>query len=440
MSETSRKRRGRRDRNRPPAEPRTEIERPIPGTTTDRNLINGVPRTLIVAAGWSWRMLVVAAVLALVVYLVITFQTIVSAVLIALLVAVLLEPVAGWMRRVLRFPRALAAAISIVLLAGLVSTLLVLAGRSIIEGFGALADRVREAVDSVLDWLATGPYGVDQQQIQDWISQANQQISANSDALVSGVLGATSSVASVATGAILMVFCLFFFLKDGRKIWHWFVRLAPEPARDRINEAGIRGWTTLGGYTRTQILVAFVDAVGIGVGAAILGVPLVLPIAILVFLFSFIPIIGAVVSGIVAVAVAVVDQGLVTGLIMLGIVILVQQLEGNVLQPWLQGNALALHPLAIVLAVTAGTGIAGLLGALFAVPVVATINTVMLYLYGRDKYPHLADRPGRSGGPPQAYAREDVVAVETQAPAVDGADTSEQPADSGGKRPGRGKA
>src|SRR5690606_28199734 len=238
-----------------------------------------------------------------------------------------LEPVAGWMRRVLRFPRALAAAISIVLLAGLVSTLLVLAGRSIIEGFGALADRVREAVDSVLDWLATGPYGVDQQQIQDWISQANQQISANSDALVSGVLGATSSVASVATGAILMVFCLFFFLKDGRRIWHWFVRLAPKRARERINEAGIRGWITLGGYTRTQILVAFVDAVGIGIGAAILGLPLVLPLAILVFLGAFIPIVGAFLTGAVAVLVALVDQDLQTAIIMFAIVLLVQQLE-----------------------------------------------------------------------------------------------------------------
>ncbi|MFC7404920.1 AI-2E family transporter [Georgenia alba] len=445
MSQSSRTRRGLlgRARKEPAAD---QADREDEGTARDggaeatvgapphRGLVHGVPKTLVIAAGWSWRILVLAAALALLIFLIITFKTIIAAVLIALLITVLLEPVAGWLRRFLRFPRALASGAAILLLLGLVSGLLVLAGRSIVDGFGALADRVTAAFDDVVEWLTTGPYAVDQQQIQQWIQQARDQVSANSDTLVSGVLGATSSVASVATGAILMLFCLFFFLKDGRKIWHWFVRLAPDPARHRINEAGIRGWATLGGYTRTQILVAFVDAVGIAVGAAILGVPLALPIGILVFLFSFIPIIGAVLSGIVAVAVALVDQGPIPALIMLGIVLLVQQLEGNVLQPWLQGNALALHPLAIVLAVTAGTGIAGLLGALFAVPVVATINTVLLYLYGRDKYPKLAADADRSGGPPGTYVHTEDAAEEPVAatPAAAATPTAES-------RDGRGR-
>ncbi|GAA4421976.1 hypothetical protein GCM10023169_15690 [Georgenia halophila] len=362
-------------------------------------------------------MLLVAAALALLIYLIITFKTIVASVFIALLVAVLLEPVAGWLRRVLHFPRTLAAGVSILLLLALVAGLITLAADSIIDGFADLADRVGAAFQEGINWLASGPLGADEAQVRQWLDQGMEQVRSNSDTLVSGVMGATSSVASVVTGAILMVFSLFFFLKDGRKIWHWFVRLVPVGARDKVNEAGIRGWTTLGGYTRTQILVAFVDAVGIATGAAILGVPLAIPIGILVFLFSFIPIIGAVLSGIVAVAVALVDQGLVTALIMLGIVLLVQQLEGNVLQPWLQGNALALHPLAIVLAVTAGTGIAGLLGALFAVPVVATINTVLLYLYGHDKYPRLADDPDRSGGPPGSYVRSETVPPRGDGPA-----------------------
>jgi putative heme transporter len=365
-------------------------------------LVDGVPRTLRVAAGWSWRVLVVAAAVALLSYLVATFQTIVVAVLIALLLAVLLEPAAVWLRRVLHFPRALAALTAILALVGLVAGLLVLAGRSIVEGFGALADRVGVALEDGIDWLANGPLGIDEAQIQGYIDQITEQVQTNSDRLVSGFVGVTSSVTSVITGAVLALFCLFFFLKEGRRIWHWFVRLAPVGVRDRINEAGIRGWMTIGGYTRTQILVAFVDAVGIAAGAAILQVPLALPIGILVFLFSFIPIVGAFISGAVAVVVALVDQGLVTALIMLAIVLAVQQIEGNVLQPWLQGNAVSLHPVAILLAVTAGTGIAGILGALFAVPVVATINTVVLYLYGHDKYPSLAHDMHRPGGPPGA--------------------------------------
>jgi predicted PurR-regulated permease PerM len=307
-----------------------------------------------------------------------------------------------WLRRVLHFPRTLAALTALVALVAFVVGLLVLAGRSIVEGFGALAERVGVAVQDGIDWLANGPLGIDEQQVQGYLDQATGQLQANSDRLVSGVIGVTSSVTSIATGAVIALFCLFFFLREGRRMWHWFVRLAPVGVRDRINEAGIRGWMTLGGYARTQILVAFVDAVGIAAGAAILQVPLALPIGILVFLFSFIPIVGAFISGAVAVVVALVDQGLVTALIMLAIVLAVQQLEGNVLQPWLQGNAVSLHPVAILLAVAAGTGIAGVLGALFAVPVVATINTVVLYLYGHDKYPSLDQDMHRPGGPPGA--------------------------------------
>lgn len=412
---------------------------PAPRTAQASTLVDGVPRSLRVAAGWSWRLIVVAAAIALLVYLVATFQTIVVAVLVALLLASLVEPISVWLRRVLHFPRTLAALTTIVLLVGVVVGLLVLAGRSIVEGFGALAERVGVATQDGIDWLANGPLGIDEQQVQGYLDQATEQLQANSDRLVSGVIGVTSSVTSIATGAVIALFCLFFFLREGRRIFHWFVRLAPVGVRDKINEAGIRGWMTLGGYARTQILVAFVDAVGIAAGAAILQVPLALPIGILVFLFSFIPIVGAFISGAVAVVVALVDQGLVTALIMLAIVLAVQQLEGNVLQPWLQGNAVSLHPVAILLAVTAGTGIAGVLGALFAVPVVATINTVVLYLYGHDKYPSLDQDMHRPGGPPgavfESIATSYAHIADADKGADDGAPAPRVPGDDDGARP-----
>ena len=359
-----------------------------------------VPRSVRAAAGWSWRLLVIAAASALIGYLIITFKLVVVAFVIALLLAVLLDPVSTWLRKRLRLPRALAALVAIVAMLGIVGTLLTLAGRSIVSGFADLADRAVAGFNELLEWLATGPLAIDQSQLNTWIDEALGQLQANTGTLVSGALAATTSVGQVVTGGLIAIFCLFFFLKEGRRIWQWFVRLTPVPSRERINEAGIRGWLTLGGYARTQILVAFVDSVGIGIGAAILGLPLVLPLTILVFLGSFIPIIGALVSGSVAVLVALVDQDLQTALIMLGIVLLVQQLEGNVLQPWLMGNAVSLHPVAVLLAVTAGTGVAGILGALLAVPIAGVINTVVLYLHGHDKHPKAATDWHRPGGPP----------------------------------------
>lgn len=362
----------------------------------------GVPASLRGAAAWSWRLIVIAAAALAVGWVIAEFRIVVVPFVIALLLAVLLDPVAAWLRRRLRFPRTLAAAVTLVGALAAIVGLLVAAGRSIAIGFADLADQAVAGFNELLTWMADGPLHIDQTQLDDWISQGVDQVTANSGVLVSGVISATASATQVITGMAITLFCLFFFLREGRRIWQWFIRLAPRLHREKINEAGIRGWVSLGAYARTQILVAFVDAVGIGVGAWILGVPLALPIGVLVFLGAFIPIIGAFVSGSVAVLVALVDSDITTALLMLGVILLVQQVEGNVLQPWLMGNALSLHPVAVLLAVIAGTGLAGILGALLAVPIAAVINTVVLYLHGHDKYPSLATDWYRPGGPPGA--------------------------------------
>lgn len=199
----------------------------------------------------------------------------------------------------------------------------------------------------------------------------------------------TATVTGVLTGTVIALFCTFFFLLDGRAIWTWVVGLLPRQARQQVHQAGRRGLVTLAAYTRTQILVAAVDATGIGVGAAILGLPLALPLGILVFVGSFIPFVGALVTGAIAVLVALVVKGWVTAVIMLVIVLAVQQIEGNVLQPFLMGHAVALHPVAVLLVVTGGTMYAGIVGALFAVPVAAVLNTVILFFHGHDKFPDL---------------------------------------------------
>ena len=372
---------------------------------TDDSAEQSVPIAVRATAAWAWRLLVIAAAAALAGYLIVVFKLVVVAFVVAILLAVLLDPISTGLRKRLRFPRALAAMTTLVGMIAVVVGLLVLAGRSILIGFADLAAQATQGFNELLSWLAEGPLGIGEEQLSTWVEEGLSQLENNSGVIVSGALAATTSATQVVAGAIIALFCLFFFLKDGRRIWHWFVRLAPNRGRDRINEAGIRGWITLGGYARTQILVAFVDAVGIGIGAAILGLPLVLPLAILVFLGAFIPIVGAFVTGSVAVLVALVDQDVQTAIIMLAVVLLVQQVEGNVLQPWLMGNAVSLHPVAVLLAVTAGTGVAGILGALLAVPIAAVVNTVTLYLHGHDKHPAAATNWYRPGGPPGTLFR-----------------------------------
>ncbi len=350
---------------------------------------DAVPVSVQRAAEWSWRLLVIVAGLGFVVVAVAYLKLVVVPVAVALLLAVLLAPLTSWLQRRLRLGRLAASGISVVGMVVFVLGLLVLAGRSVVLGISQLWDEAQKGVDQLLTWLAEGPLKLSTENLEKWVEQGREAVSNNSDTLVSGALHATVTVGHVLAGAIIALFCTFFFLLDGRTIWSWVVGLLPRGSREHVHQAGRRGLVTLGAYTRTQILVAAVDAIGIGIGAAILRLPLAFPLAILVFLGSFIPIVGAVVTGSVAVLVALVTHGPVAALIMLGVVLAVQQIEGHVLQPFLMGHAVSLHPVAVLLSVAAGSFIAGILGALFAVPLVAVLNTVVLYLHGHDKFPQL---------------------------------------------------
>jgi putative heme transporter len=364
-----------------PARPTTTGVQPDP--------VQAVPITVRRAAEWSWRLILIAIGTVVVVALIAYLKLVVVPVAIALLLAVLLQPLVSFLHRRARMGRAAASLVAVFSMVTLVVGLLALAGRSVVVGMSDLRDQAQQGVEQVMTWLAEGPLQLSTANLQTWIDQAQEAASANSSSIAAGALAATVTVGHVLAGAVIALFCTFFFLLDGRSIWSWVVGLLPRGSREHVHQAGRRGLVTLGAYTRTQILVAAVDATGIGVGAAILQVPLALPLAILVFLGSFIPIVGAVVTGAVAVLVALVAQGPVVALIMLAIVLAVQQLEGHVLQPFLMGHAVSLHPVAVLLGVAAGSYMAGILGALFAVPVIAVLNTVILYLHGHDKFPQL---------------------------------------------------
>ncbi|MBO3088963.1 AI-2E family transporter [Cellulomonas sp. zg-ZUI40] len=348
-----------------------------------------VPASVRAWAGWSWRTLVILAALAAGLWLVAALKVIVVPVAVALLVTVLLSPVVAALQRYARLPRAAAAGTALVLLLALVAGLLTLAGRSIANGITALWEQARDGFTQLLRWLSDGPLQLATDDLDRYVQQLQDTVASSGQQIASGALSVGVTVGHVAAGVLIALFCTLFFLIDGRRIWAWVVGLMPRGSRERVHQAGRRGWVTLGAYTRTQILVAGVDAVGIGIGAAFLQLPLVVPLAVLVFFGSFIPFVGAIVTGSIAVLVALVTQGWGSALIMLGVVLLVQQLEGHVLQPFLMGHAVSLHPVAVLLVVTTGSLVAGIVGALFAVPLAALVNTVVLYLHGHDKFPQL---------------------------------------------------
>lgn len=335
-----------------------------------------------IAAAWSWRILLIIAGVGVVGWLLSHVTTVFIPVLLAALLAGLLSPAVRWLRSK-HFPSALAAITVELGLIVVVLGLLVLAGQQMIAGFAQLSDSAVAGFQQLIGMLEDSPLNISTDNINQWLSDIGATLQRNSDAILSGAMTFGSTATNIVTGTIIMLFVLLFFLMDGENIWLFLAKLFPRRSRPAVNGAGRKGWISLAQYVRIQVFVAFVDAVGIGLGAFLLGVPLALPIGVLVFLASFIPIVGAVLTGVVAVLVALVAIGPGTALAMLGVVLFVQQVESNVLQPLVMGKAVALHPVAVFLAVAAGSVLFGIAGALFAVPLMAVLNTIIRYLGSR---------------------------------------------------------
>ena len=332
-----------------------------------------VPYWLRVAAALCWRLLVVAGALYVLGHLFIRLSLVVIPVAVALLLAALLGPaVDGLGRRGL--PRGLSAAVVLVGGIAVVGGVLTFVVRAFIEGLPDLQEQVGESIATIKNWLVTGPLKLSKTELNNLQDSLTRAVTENRQQITSGALSTVTGIGHFATGALLVLFTLIFFLYDGRRIWTFLARAVPRAHRDRVDVAAQRSFASLVAYVRASVLVAVVDALGIGLGIWGLGVPLVVPLAALVFLGAFIPIVGAVLTGVVAVLVALVTNGLVTALLVLLVVIAVQQIEGHVLQPLLMGRAVALHPLAVVLAVAGGAVAAGIVGALLAVPLVAVLN------------------------------------------------------------------
>ncbi len=355
-----------------------------------------VPYGVDLAAAWAWRFLVIVAAGYVVGRGISIFEVVVLPLVIALLFTALAVPLVSAMHRS-GFPRGLASILVVVGGIAVVALLLTVAGNQIANGANDLAKQVGDGIEKINVWLKTGPLHASEsqintylQQMQDWVTSGNKQV-------VTRVTEVGTALSHIVAGFFIILFATYFFLADGARIWAWMVRLFPRASRAKVDSSGRVAWLSLTKFVRATVLVAFTDALGIMLVAAILKVPFVFAIGVLVFIGAFIPMVGAFLSGTVAVLVALVAHGPVVALIMLGGVVAVQQIEAHVLQPFLMGRFVSVHPLGVIVAIAGGVLVAGIPGALVAVPLVAALNAVVI---------HLADESTRGdaegpGAPPK---------------------------------------
>ncbi|MTE20796.1 AI-2E family transporter [Streptomyces sp. TRM43335] len=353
-----------------------------------------VPWGVRVAAEVGWRLLILAGVVYVLIKVISAISLVVLAFTVGLLLTALLQPTVVRLRR-LGIGRGLATTITFVTGVAMLGLVGWFAVWQVMENLDDLTRQVQDGIEELKTWLLNSPFHVTEEQINNIADGLNDWIGSNSQEITSAGLQGVTVVVEFLSGAVLALFVTIFLLYDGRRVWNWTLNFVPLTARDAIAGAGPRAWLTLTGYVRGTVIVALIDAVFIGIGIYFLDVPMAVPLAVFIFLFSFIPIVGAFASGTLAVIVAFVANGVVSALLVLAVVLAVQQLEGHVLQPFILGRLVQVHPLGVVLAVTGGSLLAGIPGAVTAVPVVAVLNTVVSYLkaYARENALHGGVKP-----------------------------------------------
>lgn len=335
------------------------------------------------SAAWAWRLLVILAAVIALLWLAEKLMVLVVPVALATMLTALLLPVVDWLD--LRgAPRGGAVALVILGSFAILGGLLTFVVSQFISGLPQLVTEVTRSIDGLRTWLVDGPAHLSREQIDNAGNSAIEAIRNNQEKVTSGALSTAATITEIVTGALLVFFTLIFLLHGGRNIWEFITRIFPTDVRERVSDAGRAGFHSLIGYIRATFVVALVDAVGIGTGLAIMGIPLALPLASLVFLGAFIPLVGAVITGFLAVVVALLSKGVFYALITLGLIIAVQQLEAHVLQPLVMGRAVSIHPLAVVLGIAGGAVLAGIVGALLAVPAIAFLNSAIRVLVSSD--------------------------------------------------------
>ncbi len=371
---------------------------PDPAAENELTLANDfTPPALRIAAGWAWRLIQVAALTAGIIWLVQYFSQLTIPVALAVLLTALLTPLNAWLRRrkVNRIASALLCLLVLILVVAGAGTLV---GAQIASQASSLGASAIAGLQKLLTWLGSGPLGIDHTTINHWLDELSAYLSSVAGSIASGAASAGIKVGHFVAGAAIAIIATFFFLMEGDKIWAGIRGLLPKPARVRTQAASESGWATLVSYMRAQVIVCLVDATGVLIFALILGVPLPWALFALTFVASFVPILGAFTAGTVAVSLALLAHGWLPALLMLGGVIFVMEMESHFLQPLLLGKAVDIHPLAVLLGIAAGSVVAGLVGALLAIPLVAFLTAFLRSLSLSRPYAQSAEpTPDASG-------------------------------------------
>lgn len=330
-------------------------------------------------ARWSLRLVALALGAVLLGYVVKYAWVVLFPVLMAVILCTVLAPVAGFLHARARLPRALAAAVT------MIAGVLVVIGvgftiaPSVAAQSGDIVERATDGLQQLQDWVQQSDF-VSKEQVDAGLQGLQERLSGSAGSIASGVLTGVSAITNGVVNLVLVLILSFLFLKDGHRFLPWVARLAGPTAGTHLRTVGQRSWDTLGGFIRTQALVSLIDAVLIGAGLLLIGVPLALPLAVLTFFAGFVPIVGAFIAGFIAVLIALVSNGVSGALLVLALIVVVQQVEGNVLSPILQSKSMDLHAAVVLLSVTLGGTLFGITGAFFAVPVAAVLAVVVRYL------------------------------------------------------------
>ena len=342
-----------------------------------------VPGWLQAGAAWSWRLLLVAAVIYLVVRVLGMLYIVVVPCVAALLLTALLQPLTGRLRRA-GLPSLAATWVTLLIAAAVLGGLVMLVANRVSADYPALVEETRHTVTQIESLLAGPPFHVKSSSVQNFLNDIPGYLSKHK-ALVEGTVLTGGRIAAESFGGlVLMLFVMFFLIKDGERIWAWLLGALRAQTARRVDRAGHAAWLAVVYYMRGTVAVAAIHAVVVGVVLSVMSVPLAFPLAVLVFLAAFVPLVGLLVAGALAILVTLAANGWVDAVILLGILIIEDQLEAHLLQPQVVGRVIRLHPLAVILALAVGGVLAGIAGAVVAVPIVAVITRAVPELRRRE--------------------------------------------------------
>jgi putative heme transporter len=344
---------------------------------THRDAVESVTWQVRVAAAWSWRLIVIAVIVYLLAAIFRKVELVAISVILALFLTAVLHPLEKVLRRALPGPKSLPAALTLFVGIAALGGIGWFVTWQIVTEAGQLGDHLTDVVDSTKHWLQTGPLHLKSADLDNLTNNITDTIKSHQDQLISGAIETLRTLSKFVAALLLTLLATFFLLRDGELVWGWVVRLFPRQAQPRIDGAGRVGWSTLGGYMRGQLFIALFHGVTVTVLLLVLRVPLAAALGVLIFLGSFIPLVGLTITGALCVAFALLEHGLTSAIVVAVSIVVLFHLEGHLLQPVIMSRAVSVHPLAIALTVITGATLGGIPGALIAVPLVAFLNATV---------------------------------------------------------------